>query len=117
MIADFVDNVCQAKHLLCDPFPIDFRRATKSIPAVEGREAAAHSAEFSKVHQALGSLRAFFARNVDRSSLTPTAPRNRTASFGTGSTRNVPFHSHWVPPSEDSKNDYPSQVLGDLGYL
>ena len=32
MIGDFVDNVCQAKHLLCDPFPIDFKRATKSIP-------------------------------------------------------------------------------------
>ena len=31
MIGNFVDNVCQAKHLLCDPFPIDFRRATKSI--------------------------------------------------------------------------------------
>jgi hypothetical protein len=27
LICDFVDNVCQAKHLLCDPFPIDFKRA------------------------------------------------------------------------------------------
>ena len=32
MIGDFVDNVCQAKHLLCNPFPIDFKRTTKSIP-------------------------------------------------------------------------------------
>ncbi len=50
MIADFVNNVCQAKHLLCDPFPIDFRCATKSIPAIEGRGNAAHSAEFIEVH-------------------------------------------------------------------
>ncbi len=24
MIVDFIDNVCDAKHLICDPFPIDF---------------------------------------------------------------------------------------------
>jgi hypothetical protein len=24
MIVDFVDNVCQAKHLLANPFPMDF---------------------------------------------------------------------------------------------
>jgi hypothetical protein len=32
LICGFIDNVCQAKHLLCDPFPIDFKRASKSIP-------------------------------------------------------------------------------------
>lgn len=117
MIADFVDNVCQAKHLLCDPFPIDFRRATKSIPAVEGRETAARSADFIEVHRALGSLRAYYALAADRSSLTPAVPRGRTVSFGTDTTRPSPFGSRWVPPSADSTNDYPSQVLGDRGYL
>ena len=29
IIADFVNNWCQAKHLLANPIPIDFRRATK----------------------------------------------------------------------------------------
>ncbi len=24
MIVDFIDNMCDAKHLICDPFPIDF---------------------------------------------------------------------------------------------
>ena len=24
MIVDFIDNVCDAKHLICNPFPIDF---------------------------------------------------------------------------------------------
>jgi hypothetical protein len=28
MVADFVDNVCEAKNLLCEPFPINFKRAT-----------------------------------------------------------------------------------------
>ncbi len=31
MIADFVGNVCEAKNLLCNPFPINFKHATKSI--------------------------------------------------------------------------------------
>jgi hypothetical protein len=114
MIADFVDNVCQAKHLLCDPFPIDFRRATKSIPAVEGRESAAHSAEFREVHQALGSLRAFFARS---SSPTSIAPRDSIGEFGSINPTTVSFKTRWVPPSAYSTNDYPLQVLGDHGYL
>jgi hypothetical protein len=32
MIGDFVNNDFQAKHLLCNPFPTDFKCATKSIP-------------------------------------------------------------------------------------
>ena len=32
MIGNFVNSICQVKHLLCDPFPINFKRATKSIP-------------------------------------------------------------------------------------
>ncbi len=35
MVADFVNNVCEAKNLLCEPFPIDFKRATKSIPVFQ----------------------------------------------------------------------------------
>jgi len=31
MIGDFVDNVCQAKHLV-RTVPLDFKRATQSIP-------------------------------------------------------------------------------------
>jgi hypothetical protein len=40
MILDFVNNVCQAKHLLANPFPIDFRCAMKSIPAIGGCDSA-----------------------------------------------------------------------------
>ena len=47
MIADFIDNVCQANHLLCEPFPIDFRHATKSIPVLGNRNAAEHPVGFT----------------------------------------------------------------------
>ncbi len=32
MVANFVNNICEAKNLLCEPFPIDFKHSTKSIP-------------------------------------------------------------------------------------
>jgi hypothetical protein len=28
MVADFVDNICKAKNLLCEPFPMDFKRVS-----------------------------------------------------------------------------------------
>jgi hypothetical protein len=46
MIADFIDNVCEDKHLICAPFPIDFCRATKSIPVCGDPDAASHSIKF-----------------------------------------------------------------------
>jgi len=46
MIIDFIDNICDAKHLICDPFPIDFCRAMKSIPVIGDHDASSHSVEF-----------------------------------------------------------------------
>jgi hypothetical protein len=40
MIADFVDNVCKAKNMLCDPFPIEIKRTMKSIPVFQESKAA-----------------------------------------------------------------------------
>ncbi len=34
MIVDTVDNVIKAKHLVCEPFPIEFFRSTKYVPAI-----------------------------------------------------------------------------------
>jgi hypothetical protein len=76
MIADFIDNVCQAKHLLCNPFPIDFHRAMKSIPVIKGHNSACtHSAKFNKIHQALGLLNTYFARKIDGWPLHIIAPQ------------------------------------------
>jgi hypothetical protein len=58
MIVDFIDNVCDAKHLVCDPFPIDFRHTTKSIPVVGVHDAAPHSAEIQEVLHALAIIKA-----------------------------------------------------------
>jgi hypothetical protein len=61
MIADFVNNVRQAKDLLGDPIPINFKCVMKSIPAVRTRDSASHCAKYKEVHQALGLLNAYFA--------------------------------------------------------
>jgi hypothetical protein len=117
MIADFVDNFCQAKHLLCDPFPINFRCATKTIPADGGRNSASHYAEFQEVHQALGMLHAYFAWKVDHHSPNLIAPHGADGGFHATPPTKISFGSCWVPPSANNTNDYPHQVLGDLGYL
>jgi hypothetical protein len=57
MIINFIDNVCDAKHLICDPFPIDFCRTTKSIPVIGDRDVGSHSVEFQEVLHALGSIK------------------------------------------------------------
>ncbi len=59
MIADFVNNVCEAKNLLWDPFPIDFKCATKSIPVFVDSTAVSqsHGTQERSVLQVLGMLR------------------------------------------------------------
>jgi hypothetical protein len=123
MIVDFIDNVCDAKHLVCDPFPIDFRRATKSIPVVGVQNATPHSAEIQEVLHALASITASISAQA--SGVTPLGhpaaglPNSITPSIG-APTRNVSFdiNNRWVPPSKsaDETNDYIHHVLGDMGY-
>jgi hypothetical protein len=60
MIADFVDTVCEAKYLCCPPFPINFKRATKSIPAFTDTGARTFvNVNNRKVIHILGLLNAF----------------------------------------------------------
>ena len=117
MIADFIDNVCQAKHLLCKPFPIDFRCATKSIPVLGNRDAAEHTVGFTEVENALGLLHKHFTRTGG----TPPADHDSPSSVTPGGTppKRVTFGSRWVPPGgyANTTNNYQHQVLGDLGYL
>ena len=118
MIIDFIDNVCDAKHLICDPFPIDFRRATKAIPVSGARDAGSHSVEFQEVLCALESIKAFFAVNAPG-----TRPISTHAvvppSIGAPNSVTFDLNRRWVPPlkSADDKNDYVHHVLGDMGYL
>jgi hypothetical protein len=55
MIIDYIDNVVEAKHLDCPPFKIEFRHATKHIPAFED-DATTHYVEFDDVHGILAGL-------------------------------------------------------------
>jgi hypothetical protein len=105
MIGDFVENVCKAKHLLCNPFPINFKRATKSIPVFGDPNAPCNTATSLDTLCTLTSLRELVVQKA-------LSTRAKTQ-----------FHERWVPPiysdssvSSDA-NDYQHQVLGDLGYL
>jgi hypothetical protein len=120
MIIDFIDNVCDAKHLICEPFPIDYRRATKSIPILGNRDAGSHSVEIQEVLCALGSIKAYFAASA--SGATPLGGSHAALPPSIGApTNNVTFdiNHRWVPPlkSADDRNDYVHHVLGDIGYL
>jgi hypothetical protein len=119
MIVDFIDNVCQAKHLLCDPFPIDFRRATKSIPVLGDRDAARHGVNFSEVDQVLGTLHGHFARAAGTPTVDPSGPASQTSVIRGTPPKHVSFRTRWVAPPKlaNDTNDYQHQVLGDLGYL
>jgi hypothetical protein len=124
MIVDFINNVCDAKHLVCDPFPIDFCRATKSIPAVGVQDATPHSVEIQEVLRALASIKALISAQASGATLRsyPAAgtPRAITPSIGAPA-RNVMFdiNNRWVSPSKSAgdTNDYVHHVLGDMGYL
>jgi hypothetical protein len=122
MIADFIDNVCKAKHLICNPFPINFRRATKSIPVCGDCNAASHSIEFQEVLRALGSIKAHFTAHLAGSSpISNSAPPGSPTTTPVGQPGHVTFNFGrcWVPPSKsaDDTNDYVHNVLGDMGYL
>jgi hypothetical protein len=49
MIIDTVDNVVEAKHLVCEPFPIKFRRTTKYVPAISNNHPTIRYIEFREV--------------------------------------------------------------------
>ncbi len=123
MIVDFIDNICDAKHLICNPFPIDFCCATKSIPVVGDRDAGSHSVKFHEVLCALGSIKAYFAANASgiTPSGNPATSHTRVITPSIGAPANVPFNLNrrWVPPSKsvNDTNNYVHHVLGDMGYL
>jgi hypothetical protein len=116
MIGNFVDNVCQAKHLLCDPFPIVFKCTTKSIPVFTDPNAPCNAANSWDTLHVLASLRKLFAP-------TSAIPLSSDRTGPIPSKAKTWFNERWVPPisldysASSDANDYQHQVLGDLGYL
>jgi hypothetical protein len=78
MISDFVDNVCQAKHLLCEPFPIDFKRASKSIPVFTAAPAPCNIGDIQDATHVLAALRKLFPRPNDTSSASVSITSQKT---------------------------------------
>ncbi len=124
MIINFIDNKCDANHLICDPFPIDFCWATISIPAVGVQDARYHSVKVQEVLRALASIKAYFSAHA--SGATPGSypaadtPRTITPLVGAPAKHvNFDITNRWVPPSKSAgdTNDYVHHVLGDMGYL
>ena len=127
MVADFMNNVCEAKNLLCEPFPIDFKRATKSVPVFQSNSQAS-DIPLPTFH-ILGMLKSFFndGKRDCLPHLIQPGPggslnsRKRPAEpiRGKPNASVVSFHDRWIPPGHpaDDSSDYAHQVLGDLGYL
>jgi hypothetical protein len=131
MVADVVNNVCREKNLLCDPFPIDFKCATKSIPVFQRKseDSLFLGQHVSSVLYVLGMLKSFYEQNKDGRLphlIQPTLEDGTNSckypaetSGDKLSDRLVSFHERWIPPATqaDDNSDYEHQVLGDLGYL
>jgi hypothetical protein len=113
MISNFINNLCKAKHLICDPFPINFRHATKSIPVCGDQDAASHSIKFKEVHKALGFIKVYFSCRKVASPLGLLVPPSTPMAIPDEHPRHISFGSGlcWVPPSKSvtDTNDYHHQ--------
>jgi hypothetical protein len=120
-----IDNIVEAKHLNCPPFRIDFRRATKTIPAIE-EDATTHYIEFKDVQNVLAKTDAYIAGVCKRYQLVKP-PKICISELhrqvgAVSNSKSVPttqsFATRWIPPPlENDTGDYHDQVLGDAGYL
>jgi hypothetical protein len=146
MIINFINNVVDAKHLDCPPFPIEFCCAMKKIAADDASKT--NYIKFKDVQQVLQKSHAYIAGVCKHFTLAVYVPLVRFS----GSTKSGDGnHSHsgndaadasgmkrhhclvsdssaepyqyiampWIPPvlAHDTSNNYHDQVLGDAGYL
>jgi hypothetical protein len=146
MIINFIDKVAEAKHLDCPPFPIDFCRATKTIPANDA--CPTNYIKFKDVQQVLEKTNAYIAGVCKRFALAASISSARF-SESTKSSKEDWYHpsdnsawisgtkchcrhvsdltmasnqsiaTRWIPPIlvHNMDNDYHNQILGDAGYL
>ncbi len=120
MISNFVDNICQAKHSLCDSFPIDFKRATKSIPVFTAASAPCN------VRDTRGALHVLASLALQWKLFPPWSDTHSSVDRATSAislTTRFSLRNRWIPPvssnssASSDTNDYHHQVLGDFGYL
>jgi hypothetical protein len=146
MIIKFIDKVVKAKHFDCPPFPINFRCATKTIPANDA--CPTNYIEFKDVQQVLEKTDAYIAGVCKRFALAASissvcfseSTRSSKADWyhpGDNAARILGTKRHhrhvsdsteasnqsiamrWIPPilAHITDKDYHNQILGDAGYL
>jgi hypothetical protein len=130
MIIDTVDNVVKAKHLVCELFPIEFRCATKDVPAISNDRAAICYIEFREVLSIIERADAYIAAMYAGAKLAsnkkvhiseqhvPMGPESDSDSLTTVSTSQSMI-GHWCPllSATNTQHDYHDNVLGENGYL
>jgi hypothetical protein len=130
MIINTVDNVVEAKHLVCEPFPIDFCCATKYIPAINDDRAAIRYIKFKEVLSIIAKTDAYIAKVYAGATLAsnkkvriseqhvPVGLESDSDSLTTALTSQSMIR-RWCPPSpaHDTPHDYHDNVLGENGYL
>jgi hypothetical protein len=142
MILNFNDKIMQAKNLDCPPFPIDFCRATKTIPATkDNKDPLPHYIEFKDVQQIIQMANVYIAGVCKclqfnpaftvnpASATTPARVRfnagrcSSVSDLDTVTTftllTNCSIKHCWVPPplAHDTTTEHHSQILGEAGYL
>jgi hypothetical protein len=131
MVANFVDNVCEAKNLLSEPSPIDFKCATKSIPVFQSSADCLQclGRDVTSILHILSLLRSYYDKSHDGKlphiiRQTPEGSSNsrKRAPEPLGGklvAKTVSFCDGWIPPGPpaDKISNYEYQVLGDQGYL
>ncbi len=141
MIIDFADKVVKTKNLECPPFKIDFRHATKTVPANHTKVPTTHYIKFEDVQQILLKTDTFIAGVCKRLKSAPgpmvypssdtspagvrfdTDPHPSVSDTDTVTTSiSLPqrlFKRRWVPtPSaQDTTSEYHDQIFGENGYL
>ncbi len=131
MIIDTVDNVVEAKHLVCKPFPIEFYRATKYVPAISDDRAAICYIKFEEVQSIIAKTNEYIMSVCASNKMLPSATRIRitephkpvgttsNANSVTTISTNRSMAGCWHPPPSvnDTAHEYHDQIFGENGYL
>jgi hypothetical protein len=131
MIIDTVDNVIEAKRLVCKPFPIKFYHATKYLPAISDDRAAICYIKFEEVKCIIAKTNKYIATLCASNKMLPTSKRicitepHKPVGAMSDSDSMTTILTNWSmtgcwhpPPSvNDTAHEYHDQLLGGNGYL
>jgi hypothetical protein len=120
----------KAKHLVCEPFPINFRCTTKYVPAISDNCATICYIEFREVLSIIKKTNAYIAKVYAGATSAsnkkvcsseqhmPVEPESDSDSLTTISTSRSMI-GRWCPPpsANNTPHDYHDNVFGENGYL